>query len=56
MGGRAADRGLPPRSDNQNRAAPLLPGTSMPAPGLLPLAYIYQPGPSPTQSAPGRKE
>jgi hypothetical protein len=28
----------------------------MPAPGQLPLAYIYQPAPSPTQSAPGRKE
>ena len=57
MQARAAQRNvLPARGDNQNRGVPLLPGTSMPAPGQLPLAYIYQPAPSPTQSAPGRKE
>jgi hypothetical protein len=33
-----------------------VPGTSLPAPGRLPLAYIHQPAPSPTQSAPGRNE
>ena len=57
MGSRAAQTiDLPPRRDNQNRSIPRLPGTSLPAPGQLPLAYIYQPAPSPTQSAPGRRE
>ena len=49
---RAIDR----RNDNQSRNEPRLPGTSMPAPGPLPRAYIYRPAPSPTQSAPGRHE
>ena len=57
MEDRAAQRtDRPPRSDNQSRNHPLLPGTSMPAPGPLPLACIYQPAPAPTQSAPGRTE
>jgi hypothetical protein len=56
MEGRAAQRSLPSRRDNQSRTIPRLPGTSIPAPGQLPLAYIYQPAPSPTQSAPVRKE
>ena len=57
MTDRAAQRtDLPPRSDNQSRKQPLLPGTSMPAPGPLPLAYIHQPAPSPTQSGRARRE
>jgi hypothetical protein len=46
----------PPRSDNQRRNEPRLPGTSIPAPGAVPLAYIYQPAPSPTQSGRARSE
>ena len=57
MEDRAAQRtDLPPRSDNQSRKQPLVPGTSMPASGPLPLAYIYQPVPSPTQSGRARWE
>jgi hypothetical protein len=44
----------PALSDNQSRAAPLLPGTSLPARRELPLAYIYQPARSPTQSGQAR--
>ena len=44
----------PALSDNQSRAAPLLPGTSLPARSDLPLAYIYQPAPAPTQSGRAR--
>jgi hypothetical protein len=44
------------RDDNQSRRAPRLPGTSVPASGPLPLAYIYRPSPSPTQSGRGRRE
>ena len=44
------------RDDNQSRRAPRLPGTSVPASGMLPLAHIYQPSPSPTQSGRGRRE
>lgn len=42
--------------DNQSRRAPRLPGTSVPASGPLPLAHIYQPAPSPTQSGRGRRD
>jgi hypothetical protein len=44
----------PSLSDNRSRAAPLLPGTSLPARRDLPLAYIYQPAPAPTQSGRAR--
>jgi hypothetical protein len=50
----AQSTNLRPRSDNKTREEPRLPGTSMPAPGQLPLAYIYQPAPSPTQSGRAR--
>jgi hypothetical protein len=40
--------------DNQSRGVPLLPGTSLPARRRLPLAYIHQPAPSPTQSGRAR--
>jgi hypothetical protein len=54
---RAAQRAAPPsRSDNLSRNPPRLPGTSMPARRELPLAYIHQPAPSPTQSGRARKE
>jgi ETC complex I subunit conserved region len=57
MADRAAHRAVPlPRSDGQGRSEPQLPGTSMPARAQLPLAYIYQPAPSPTQSGRGREE
>ena len=57
MADRAAQRTAGPSlSDNQSRRAPRLPGTSTPARGPVRLVYIYQPPPSPTQSAPGRKE
>ena len=44
------------QGDNQSRGEPRLPGTSMPALGPLPRAYIYQPAPSPTQSGRARRE
>ena len=44
----------PSLSDNQSRAVSKLPGTSLPARGRLPLAYIYQPAPSATQSGQAR--
>lgn len=40
------------RAHNQSRATPLLPGTSLPASGEVPLAHIYQPARSVMQSAP----
>jgi hypothetical protein len=47
----------PSSPDNIAREAPRLPGSSMPTNWRLPLAYIYQPAPSPTQSAPlGQRE
>ena len=36
-------------AENRSRNEPLLPGTSMAAHGPLPVAYIYQPAPRPTQ-------
>ena len=57
MTDRAAHRTAPPwRTHNPGRNPPRLPGTSMPARRELPLAYIYQPAPSPTQSGRARKE
>ena len=47
---------LPRPNDNQSRNQPRLPGTSVPASAPLPLAHIYQPSPSPTQSGRGRRE
>jgi ETC complex I subunit-like protein len=44
------------QGDNQSRGEPRLPGTSMPALGPLPRAYICQPAPSPTQSGRARRE
>jgi hypothetical protein len=44
------------RTDNRGRNRPRLPGTSTPARWKLPLAYIYQPAPSPTQSRRARNE
>ncbi|MBA1159305.1 ETC complex I subunit [Microvirga mediterraneensis] len=43
------------RDHNLSRAAPILPGTSSPAGGELPLARIHQPGRSATSSGPPRK-
>lgn len=42
------------RGHNQGRAAPLWPGTSMPAGSAAPRVYIHQPAPSPLRSARGR--
>jgi hypothetical protein len=42
--------------DNQGRNEPRLPGTAVPAPGWVPLVYIYQPAPSPTQSGRARSK
>lgn len=49
------DRGKPGRGDNRSRATPLLPGTGMPAPGVLPAARIRRPARPVTQSSPGRR-
>ena len=55
MADHAAQRTTRPSlSDNQGRSIPLLPGTSLPARRELPLAYVYQPAPSPTQSGQAR--
>jgi hypothetical protein len=43
------------RESDRRRAAPILPGTSIPAAGSLPSVRIYQPSRSVTQSGPGRK-
>jgi ETC complex I subunit conserved region len=42
------------RGDNQGRGPGRLPGTSLPARGPLPVAYIHQPAPSPTQAGRAR--
>jgi hypothetical protein len=55
MADHAAQRtATPSLTDNQSRSIPLLPGTSLPARGRLPLAYIYQPAPTPIQSGRAR--
>jgi ETC complex I subunit conserved region len=42
--------------DNRGRNKPLLPGTSMPAHEPLPLVFIYQPAPGPTQDGRARSK
>ena len=43
------------RDHDRRRGPTLLPGTSIEG-GEVPLAYIYRPSPSPTQSAPARRQ
>ena len=52
--GRGRNTAPTPRGDNRGRGAALLPGTSLLARGPLPVAYIHQPAPSPTQAGRAR--